>query len=79
MAKAYKVQRDVTIRGSVIYKNGDTVYPLAEYDQGAAQQATQMMGKPHVSVTRNANGKGSFFTVAEEDLTAIMLDDTPKR
>lgn len=70
---AYKITADVIIRGTTVFKAGDTVYPAAVGDNGAADKVAAALGAPHTSVSRNTDGKGNLVPVPSSVLSSIIV------
>lgn len=70
---AYKITTDVVIRGVTVFKAGDTVYPAAGPDNGAADKASAAIGVHHTSVSRNTDGKGLLVAVPTAALNSILV------
>lgn len=75
MAKnAYKVTADIVIRGTTVFRKGDTVYPISYYSD-AADKATAALGERHVAVCRTPDGKGNSLAVPATNISSILVED----
>lgn len=66
----FVVLKDRILNGEAFAKAGDIVFRASGYDYGLARDDSWYTGKPHISVTKNADGSGPSFTIAEEDIEA---------
>lgn len=73
--RKFEVKAARVVRGEVWAIKGDIVYEFKGHDYGLARDDTLYFGIEHISVTEDAKGAGSSFTIPLHNLKEIPNDE----